>query len=250
MTVPSTRIRCLASMALLSLLGMGASARADVVSTFISVNPSQTSLTALNSSSTVRDLGPFNFVALSSTDPRISGLYQSFCADYFQSIHPTDTYTFQVRTIDQLPDVGTSPVNNARIQALFDNFYGVATTTDGARGAAFQLALWEIIYDTGSSPYNLGSGNFTSLGDSSATAIPIAQGWLNQIADPNGLKATGKYELIGLFSETNQDQITVHTNPVPAPAGLILIGLGAGIIALRRRFQKVEVKKGETEMAE
>ncbi len=218
-------------------LGLGSAAKADVVATFTGTNPFTTANT--NAFGGVIDgmpVGTFNYTVVSSTDPRFSGGFQSFCADYFQPVTTGETYTYTPVAISALPDIGTDPTKLARIQELYDRFYQTAVNGTGDQAGAFQLALWELTYD-GAGAVDIASGNFsaTALGGSSNTAL--AQSWLNTIDDPTAAAPANSYELVGLFNANNQDQIVPFNAPapVPAPAALVLAVIGGGVLLARRR---------------
>ena len=112
---------------------------------------------------------------------------------------------------------------------------------DGRRGQeAFQLALWEILHDTNGS---LASGDFRVDPSGTVGSPTLAQNWLNTVNNPALADPTRRYDLIGLQGQNFQDQITVRT-PVPAPAGVVLLVIGAGVAIARRRFGG---KKAEAE---
>lgn len=111
---------------------------------------------------------------------------------------------------------------------------GVAPTfvTDAISSAAFQVALWEIIYETGPG-YDLGSGAFTGgpLTGDPATDAAFAQintvlGYLDAYAPTVPVNA--------LTNPTFQDLLVV-TIPEPGSWALMLAGLGACGFAARRR---------------
>lgn len=95
---------------------------------------------------------------------------------------------------------------------------------DNEAKSAFQLAIWNIIYDddatVASGSFNVSSGN--------ADARNQANAWLGTLA---GLTAF-QQDLYALTSGNRQDFVTVI--PVPAAALLGLIGLGATAWAKRR----------------
>ena len=114
-----------------------------------------------------------------------------------------------------------------RVEQLFSKHLGA--TGSATNDAAFQLALWEIIYD---GTLELSSGNFTAAGF--GDALGIAQTWLNNLG--SGDSFGGLYALRAPgegVTNTSQDLITWG---VPEPGSLAL--LGAGLIAfgaMRRR---------------
>jgi hypothetical protein len=221
-----------ALLAGLAALGLGSAAKADVVATFDGTNPfTLADTTAFGTTINGMPCGVFNFTVSSSTDPRFSGTFQSFCADYFQGVTAGTPYTFTPVAVSDLPDIGSNPTKLARIQELFDRFYATSLTNADAAGA-FQLAVWELTYD-GAGTTDITGGNFFATGGANAT---IAQNWLSTIDDPNALAPTDSYTLVGLYNPSAQDQIAVVTNPVPAPAGVVLVALGGLVMLARRRF--------------
>lgn len=223
-------------------LGLGSTARADVVATFDGTNPfAPANTTAFGTTVIDMPTGVFNFTVVSSTDPRFSGSFQAFCADYFQAVSAGTEYVYTPVAISELPDIGSDPTKLARIQELFDRFFATSLTGNDPAGA-FQLALWELAYD-GTGTLDIDSGNFFATGGANVT---IAQNWLDTLDDPTAASPTDSYTLVGLFNPSAQDQIAVALNPVPAPAGVVLALLGGVVMIARRRF----TTKPETETAQ
>jgi len=224
--------------ALAATIAASASARADLVTTFNGTIPSvDVRMQANGTTFTTNPVGPFLFtVQPGSTDPTFAPNSQlrTFCADLFQNISPPNTYTFTTGPISGLPDVGTDPTRLGLIQRLFDRHY--ETATDAANGGAFQLALWELLYD-GPGSLNLASGNLIVTSPDTVPAVALAKTWLAslEMADPSDVV---KYQLVGLYSPTAQDQIAVHPEPIPAPAGVVLGLVAMGGFAARRLRRK------------
>jgi hypothetical protein len=222
---------------------VGSAAKADVVTTFIGVDPSQpVDVTATKSGNTRAiqgtPAGPFNFVVIDDGGTGLGPTFRSFCADFFQDVAVGQNYTFTPVAFADLPDVAGNATKISKVQELYDRYYDVATNAEN--GAAFQLALWEILYDPNNT--NLSSGNFIATDPGGATSIGVAQSWLNVIGDSSIPDPSQRYILSGLYSPTGQDQI-VPTQPVPGPAGVVLLAIGAvGLVARRKLFgmKKVE----------
>jgi hypothetical protein len=223
-------------------------ARAEIVTTFTGTAPSQQIFVSATLNGNTRafesPVGPFNFNVISNTTSlELGSSFRSFCADFFQDVSAGVNYTFTPVDVAALPDVAgpNSAVKLSKIQELYDRFYDSAT--DAERGAAFQLALWEILYDPTNN--DLSSGNFIAQGPGNPSSIGIAQNWLNIIGDDTIPDPAKKYDLVGLYSPTAQDQI-VPQQPIPAPAGVVLLVIGvAGLVARRR----LAAKKADAEPA-
>jgi hypothetical protein len=104
---------------------------------------------------------------------------------------------------------------------------------DAQHSAAFQLAIWDILFDNDGnlSTYG-GAGQFGVSGGNAAT-IALAQSWLNTLGSDSA-----SFSLYQLTSSAHQDFIT-PTVPglVPEPSALPLLGAGlaAMMLAMRRR---------------
>jgi len=193
---------------------------------------------------------------------------------------PTPTSTFCIEVAGPLPGQGSSatfgvtsvaaaPTINSTAKAsaiseLYARYYQNAWSSGSFTGStdaiAFQLALWELVYD-GSNPSNTTSLTDTSasshfyvkssdFGASASATVGQAQTWLNSL---NGTKsfytAFPGQELVALYAPVDQagkdqpwqDQITIRPKgTVPAPAGIVLAGMGfvtllGGRLRLRRK---------------
>jgi hypothetical protein len=169
-----------------------------------------------------------------------SGNFLTFCVEITQDVYLGSTYGFYTGSVDTAPTpgnpipgssgMGTSKA--ALLKELWARHY--THVVDAASGAAFQIAVWDIVYDA---DFNLGAGNFRAYSTNAVNtlAISLASTWLNDInsntshfTDPN---------LIALKSDCYQDQVTfgppVNSPPVETPlpsaasgTALALVGLG------------------------
>ncbi len=107
---------------------------------------------------------------------------------------------------------------------------------DTDHSAAFQLAIWEIVYDPSS--LNLSSGGFrVTQANGHTNTLSIAQNWLAHLGD-----FTNTYHLTFLQSPAHQDFVTfgrIFAKSVPEPHPLALIALAMlamiGVLGARRR---------------
>jgi hypothetical protein len=117
-----------------------------------------------------------------------------------------------------------SAASNALLSKLFSAAYGGALGST-QNSAAFQLAIWEIIYD--GSNLNLSDGAFKVLDNKgNAATVATAQSYLNSVAG-----ASANYSLVFLNEPNHQDFVTANLIPtttttrVPEPGSLALMGI-------------------------
>ena len=182
---------------------------------------------------------------------------------------PIATFCIEIDQTQPLPPIGTNTVFSvvspasattinsaakaAAIAELYGRYYNLAwndqTTFHGSlQSAAFQLALWELVYD-GPSNKDLTAGNFKApglvgpQGDYTATA----QAMLNSLNGSNAFAQNfGGYELVALLAPAKtdptkpqdmvQDQIILRPKGVPAPPAVLLAGVGVLALIGRARL--------------
>lgn len=165
---------------------------------------------------------PFSGVAgagLFAINPPQQGTGYVACVDLANTINFGSTYAYEVW------------LARGRAGALAV-LYDTINWNDAAQAVGFQLALWELVYDSYNNPANddLFGGNFrVSPTNTTSGAIAAAQNFLSQIGNN-----TGPYFYLRAGSGQFQDLILVPY--VPEPASMLALGAGlASLVGLRRR---------------
>ena len=166
---------------------------------------------------TINGVGAGGFATTDGTSSFIS-----WCVDILQ-------YTYFGSAVNDYTVINAATMfDAARANALGQlatQYLGSVTNT--TTSAAFQLAVWEIVYETGSNPFTLASGNFKA--SNNTNAINQANTWLGS------LSGTSTYSTNVLQSGTRQDLLTFTT--VPEPSMLALFGIGLAGLGFAKRKQ-------------
>jgi hypothetical protein len=151
--------------------------------------------------------------------------FVSYCVDLYQHVTFGTLYP-------EYTAPGTSHVFiNPRAYDDLGRLYNVAGVVDtSVEEAAFQIAVWEIAYETTAGPYSLsgGAARFSGGTAASSGALTLASSWLA------GLGGAPVRPIDVIESRDHQDVIFA---PIPEPSSVALMLTGlvvAGGIARRR----------------
>ncbi len=220
------RLVPLTSIALACTLGIASQARADDVTFTGFANGSQTvafSLTAPNAVAS-GNVSAGGFATILNGSPS----FTTYCVDLYQTISFGTLYP-------EYTAPGTTHVfANSRAYADLGRLYANAGPIDtSVKQAAFQIAVWEIAYETTAGAYALGSGAASFSGGTAATSGALIQAatWLTGLG--NGVGSN----ISVIESAAHQDVIYA---PVPEPSTymLMLAGLMATVEISRRKRKR------------
>ena len=155
--------------------------------------------------------------------------FETYCVDVYQHIGFGTLYP-------EYGAPGTGHVfSNDRAYADLGRLYANAGVDDtSVREAAFQIAVWEIAYETTPGAYNLASGTASFSGGSAASsgALTLASSWLAGLGNGAGRAIS--------VIESGEHQDVIYA-PVPEPSTWML--MVAGLIAttrIARRTQRAQ----------
>ena len=158
--------------------------------------------------------------------------FSAFCVELEQSISVPDT-VFDVNLI-------APSTYNGGLQAawLMENY--TPDPSNASQIGGLQLALWEVIMDTGSSAFDLTGGAFQVLSDPQSEAVTLANTYLDSLQsfyDPTGLDSL--YRIVDHGSKQNlMVKLALDPAAVPEPGTLLLLGIGligTMLASLRKR---------------
>lgn len=157
---------------------------------------------------TEEELGGDNFVVAASNTKTfaVGAVVNAWCADVNYALVDSQTYTLgDIKKLSS--SFGTKRAND--LQLLANQRYSSIDTTD--ESAAFQLAIWAILYGTPDSTgkYTLKSVTFSATLGTDLTAVTtLAQTWLNTLGTA---ASTGKYT-IRYFQASGTQNLIAFTN--------------------------------------
>lgn len=167
----------------------------------------------------------------------LSGEMITYCTDLSQYVSST-TRSYSVVPVESAPVGIAMGSDKARaIASLYDYAMGVHLTssTSNDLGAAFQLAVWEVVsdynYNIGAASLSLSTGNFRASQTNGSAVWSSVSNLLNGFFAHTNNSSFSPSGLRAIASGSYQDQLVV----VPAPGAGILAGLGMALIAKRTR---------------
>ena len=161
--------------------------------------------------------------------PPGSDSFYSYCVDLLNN--EINQQVVEVKSTDGLLTDGmvTTPYAAQKAAWLFNSFNASAhDAATGGNAAGLQLAIWEVLFDTGGS---LTSGGFRVTA-ASTQALAAGASYLSELSNAGDAYKTATATWLDSRSGYGQDQIT---KTVPEPGTLVLLGAGLAGIAARRR---------------
>ena len=164
-------------------------------------------------------------------------LFTSYCVDLFEYINFTDPAYTNYKNVDASAHLFA---NSRAVTDLGKLFSAHPVVNTELAETAFQIAVWEIAYETAST-YSLSSGKAKFWGGQAASdgALTLASSWLARLSDVttithlNVLESNAKTGPVGAVPR----QDVVFATPVPEPSTYALMAAGllsVGFIARRR----------------
>ncbi|WP_240782048.1 PEPxxWA-CTERM sorting domain-containing protein [Qipengyuania sediminis] len=161
--------------------------------------------------------------------------FNTYCIDIFNYVQ-NGTFDLQTFTLG-------NAVKEEQLKALLSNTAGLiggAATLGGKKdiSAAIQLAVWEIVNESGNNGYSLSGGLFqvsATHGSAATNARALAQGYLNSLGGWSAQPGFNFSMLSAVSPANNQRQILFAPVPEPGTWALLIAGFGAVGGAMRRR---------------
>lgn len=249
----SSQGMCLGATAVAVMLAGGASASTVTVQQQ-GTTGSQISGMTIGGSSYNATGGAFTFNVSENAGGPLAGFSQvtTFCIELNEQVGGgtytnVNVFTGQGIANNVQSNDGSAPnpgtITNRELNQLswlFDNHFADVTAAGASANEirAFQLLVWEIVYentgndDSDTSVIDLAGGNFTKSDDA---VEDIATGWLSGLTS-DAINSWGINENLVVLTKVDfQDQITMI--PLPASALMGLAGLG-GVLVARRRMRQ------------
>ncbi len=155
-----------------------------------------------------------------------------WCVDIIKHVSVPFSYTGYTAAAFQSPPLGFSAGRQLDLARLFANNFGTALS-DAQHSAAFQLAIWDVLFDNDANLSTYGGAGQFGLSAGNAATIALAQGYVTNLGGGNP-----QLVAVQFTSREHQDFITPGTPflvPEPSPLPLLGAGLAVMLFAMRRR---------------
>lgn len=160
--------------------------------------------------------------------------FVAWCLDVLHNLSLPGDYTATTTPFTNPGTVSLSQTQKTYITSLFTLNYNNALLGDSAKSAGFQLALWELVYETSSS-FDVLDGSWTATNSAGVS-------FANQILASLIIPAKQAFNLTFYQSNPNLHgslgQSLVSATPVPLPGAVALLAAalgGLGIFQLKKR---------------
>ena len=153
----------------------------------------------------------------------------AWCLDISHKISLPSSYV--VTNTPFTNSYGLSRVQQENVEKMFAANYSSLDLTNDHQSAGFQLALWEVVYET-KNVFSIRTGKFRAetswwMGQ----ALHFADQFLGKINNV----ASENYK-VSYYQSTGNSQNLVSVTPVPLPAAGLMLGIGlVGFYCLGRR---------------
>lgn len=166
--------------------------------------------------------------------------FETYCTDLYETVYLNQAYSnyFYAPTGSTYGLTSGQASMIGRLYSVADS--GGATqvnTTD--ESVAFQLAIWEVLYETGS--YNLNGGSFRATTGGNTNQRSLANTWLTAASS----LGASQFDVVRIASIDaaglqNGRQDLIVATPVPEPSTYVLLGAGLGVVGFVARRRRRE----------
>ena len=169
----------------------------------------------------------------------------AFCVEPYEDAQLNASYAYTMSPLTSaanssiLGGIGADRADD--IAVLFGQFApNLAAPMTPVQTSALQVALWEIVSELSSNPFNVNSGNtyFTTPASSSFTNVmDLAQNYLTYVGSANG-SAPRAQGLQALTINGNQDFLAQVASTAPEPGTWLMMLIGFGLVGSAMRSDR------------